>query len=125
MGNLAAETLTARKYLIPTAIFNNKNLLDTAPKKNVKGPGQWQRGPLGILQDEKCDKWGPEMSRVWSGVQGIQKCTLNARAPESMLSIVRNLVRQDDNKRTSFHRLRLFVCVCVCVSAIVPVLVAD
>jgi len=64
LGNLAAETLTARKYLIPTAIFNNKNLLDTAPKKNVKGPGQWQRGPLGILQDEECDKWGPGME--WS-----------------------------------------------------------
>jgi len=46
-----------------------------------------------------------------SRVQGIQKCTLNARAPESMLSIVRNLVRQDDNNRTS-----LGVCVlCECV----------
>lgn len=42
-------------------------------------------------------------------------CTkLNARAPESMLSIVRNLVRQDDNKRTFSS-----ISVCVCVNAIV------
>lgn len=53
LGNLAAETLTAEKYLMLTAIFNNKNLLHTAPKRKKECEKGNNRRPLGILKATK------------------------------------------------------------------------